>query len=188
MAKQAASERENMASYIESIPVYPAGEFSGRGIVIVAGGQYLVDAFTTIAAIRGYGSKLRIQVRLAARRRCAVPRMQPAHVSQHACVRAPCAVRRASCVCVVALPFMARAAVACRRADALRWSVAAPITGSLSGVCPLPAHTCRRCWRHSQADDSDVALVGCQRSAHVALCTDLAPRRGRTPPRHCGSL
>ena len=62
VTKQVAYEKESIASYMESIPAYPADEFSGRGIVIVAGGKYLLDAFATIAAIRGYGSKLRIQI------------------------------------------------------------------------------------------------------------------------------
>eukprot|EP00041_Stephanoeca_diplocostata_P009973 m.157538 g.157538 ORF g.157538 m.157538 type:complete len:433 (-) comp17972_c0_seq1:146-1444(-) len=43
-------------------PEYPADAFSGRGIVVVAGGQYLEPALVMIKMIREYGCRLRIQV------------------------------------------------------------------------------------------------------------------------------
>ena len=58
----AAIEGELVRSFLASAPAYPEDAFSGRGIVIVAGGRYLNDAMVTIAAIRSYGCTLRIQV------------------------------------------------------------------------------------------------------------------------------
>jgi len=54
--------KADMKKIIDSVPSYPMDQFHGRGIVIVAGGEYLRDAMATIASIRGFGCKLRIQV------------------------------------------------------------------------------------------------------------------------------
>ena len=61
-ADQAEAERTSLAEHLSSVPLYPEEKFSGRGIIIVAGGKYLNEAMTNIASIRGYGSTLRIQV------------------------------------------------------------------------------------------------------------------------------
>lgn len=49
-------------SYLHTLPEYPANTFSGRGIIIVAGGHYLEPALVMIKMIREYGCRLRIQV------------------------------------------------------------------------------------------------------------------------------
>jgi hypothetical protein len=56
------SRRDEWKEFLETLPEYPTGKFSGRGIIIVAGGQYLEPAVVTINMIRKMTSTLRIQV------------------------------------------------------------------------------------------------------------------------------
>jgi alpha 1,2-mannosyltransferase len=58
----ASIEQARVQDALASFPAYPADEFHGRGIIMVAGGDYLRDAMVTIAAIRDFGCKLRVQV------------------------------------------------------------------------------------------------------------------------------
>ena len=51
-ASSADVEQARVQEIIANIPEYSASEFHGRGIVMVAGGDYLRDAMVTIAAIR----------------------------------------------------------------------------------------------------------------------------------------
>lgn len=49
-------------SFLAALPAYPADKFSGKGIVIVAGGTYLESALIQVKLLREAGSTLRIQV------------------------------------------------------------------------------------------------------------------------------
>ena len=49
-------------AFLDNTPAYPQGQFSGQGIVIVAGGKYLESAETTVKLLRDSGCKLRIQI------------------------------------------------------------------------------------------------------------------------------
>eukprot|EP00049_Salpingoeca_infusionum_P004897 m.85347 g.85347 ORF g.85347 m.85347 type:complete len:861 (+) comp12777_c1_seq1:143-2725(+) len=54
--------RSEWKQYLASIPEYPTGKFSDSGILIVAGGKYLLPALTNIKLLRDMGCKLRIQI------------------------------------------------------------------------------------------------------------------------------
>lgn len=56
------SRRDEWKGFLEALPEYPNAKFSGRGIIIVAGGHYLEPAVVTINMIRKMTSSLRIQV------------------------------------------------------------------------------------------------------------------------------
>eukprot|EP00038_Savillea_parva_P008807 m.179304 g.179304 ORF g.179304 m.179304 type:complete len:934 (+) comp14731_c0_seq1:162-2963(+) len=53
---------EEWTSFMKALPDYPKDTFSGRGIVIVAGGKYLEPALVMIKMLRRLGCTLRIQV------------------------------------------------------------------------------------------------------------------------------
>lgn len=57
-----ASKQAEWKQALADIPMYPEGQFSGNGVVIVAGGKYLESAMVTIQLLRNMGSKIRIQV------------------------------------------------------------------------------------------------------------------------------
>jgi len=48
--------------FLEALPDYPQNKYSGKGIIVVAGGRYLEPAVVMINMIRKLGSTLRIQV------------------------------------------------------------------------------------------------------------------------------
>lgn len=48
--------------FAESIPAYPEGKFSGRGVVISGGGKYWPSAYVTVRMLRHVGCDLPIQV------------------------------------------------------------------------------------------------------------------------------
>jgi hypothetical protein len=60
--KEVTAEQDSIAAFLASAGKYPAKTFGGKGIVMVAGGKYLTDALITIAMIREFGCKLRIQL------------------------------------------------------------------------------------------------------------------------------
>jgi alpha 1,2-mannosyltransferase len=47
---------------LAAVPRYPQGTFSGRGIIIVAGGKYLQPALVMLRMLRDLGCSLRIQI------------------------------------------------------------------------------------------------------------------------------
>lgn len=49
-------------SFLRSLPDYPVDQYSGRGIIVVAGGKYLESALVMIKMLRESGTQLRIQV------------------------------------------------------------------------------------------------------------------------------
>lgn len=53
---------EEWSSFLKTLPDYPEGRFSGRGIIVVAGGRYLEPALVMIKMLRNLGCTLRIQV------------------------------------------------------------------------------------------------------------------------------
>lgn len=56
------SRADEWKGFLEALPEYPQDKFSGKGIVVVAGGRYLEPAVVMINMIRKLGSTLRIQV------------------------------------------------------------------------------------------------------------------------------
>lgn len=56
------SRLEEWQGFVEALPEYPAEKFSGRGIIVVAGGRYLEPALVMIKMLRQSGCELRIQV------------------------------------------------------------------------------------------------------------------------------
>lgn len=57
-----ASRRLAWQRALAAVPQYPADKFSGRGVIIVAGGKYLQPALVSIDLLRQVHSQLRIQV------------------------------------------------------------------------------------------------------------------------------
>lgn len=56
------ARQEEWKDFLEALPEYPQSKFSGKGIIVVAGGRYLEPAVVMINMIRKLGSTLRIQV------------------------------------------------------------------------------------------------------------------------------
>ena len=54
--------RDEHASVVEALPTYPLGAFSGRGIIILAGGKYSEIAATTLGMTRLLGSRLPVEI------------------------------------------------------------------------------------------------------------------------------
>ncbi|KAL8676588.1 MAG: hypothetical protein Q9186_006904 [Xanthomendoza sp. 1 TL-2023] len=54
--------RDEHVSVVEALPQYPIGAFSGRGIIILAGGKYSEIAATTIGMTRLLGSRLPLEI------------------------------------------------------------------------------------------------------------------------------
>lgn len=54
--------RDAHASIVEALPDYPLGAFSGRGIIILAGGKYSEIAATTLGMTRLLGSRLPVEI------------------------------------------------------------------------------------------------------------------------------
>lgn len=54
--------RDEHASVVEALPEYPLGAFSGRGIIILAGGKYSEIAATTLGMTRLLGSRLPVEI------------------------------------------------------------------------------------------------------------------------------
>jgi alpha 1,2-mannosyltransferase len=59
---QSETRKDEWQGFLEALPAYPAGKFSDRGIIVVAGGRYLEPALVMIKMLRQSGCKLRIQV------------------------------------------------------------------------------------------------------------------------------
>lgn len=60
--EQASLMREQHAGLIRNLPAYPSEAFSGRGIVMLAGGHYSEYAATALGVLRESGSKLPVEV------------------------------------------------------------------------------------------------------------------------------
>lgn len=56
------SRADEWKGFLEALPEYPQNKYSGKGIIVVAGGRYLEPAVVMINMIRKLGSTLRIQV------------------------------------------------------------------------------------------------------------------------------
>ncbi|KAL8858149.1 MAG: hypothetical protein Q9178_005326 [Gyalolechia marmorata] len=54
--------RDEHTSVVEALPTYPLGAFSGRGIIILAGGKYSEIAATTLGMTRLVGSRLPVEI------------------------------------------------------------------------------------------------------------------------------
>ncbi|KAL8733092.1 MAG: hypothetical protein Q9166_002284 [cf. Caloplaca sp. 2 TL-2023] len=54
--------RHEHTSVVEALPEYPVGAFSGRGIIILAGGKYSEIAATTLGMTRLLGSRLPVEI------------------------------------------------------------------------------------------------------------------------------
>ena len=61
-AEEANAMRSVHADMVEKIPSYPVDSYSGRGIVMVAGGKYSEYATTTVGMLRIAGSRLPIEM------------------------------------------------------------------------------------------------------------------------------
>ena len=60
--EDATLSRESHAGVLKGIPSYPENTFSGRGIIMLAGGRYNMYAATALGVIRETGSRLPIEV------------------------------------------------------------------------------------------------------------------------------
>lgn len=56
------SRTEEWRAHLSALPEYPVGRFSGRGVIVVAGGRYLEPALVMIKMLRQSGCNLRVQV------------------------------------------------------------------------------------------------------------------------------
>jgi alpha 1,2-mannosyltransferase len=60
--QEAEHTREIHADLLRGLPSYPAGRFSGRGVVVLAGARYSEFAATTVGMLRETGSRLPVEV------------------------------------------------------------------------------------------------------------------------------
>lgn len=56
------SRTQEWTAFLRALPDYPENRFSGRGIIVVAGGKYLESALVMIKMLRESGCELKIQV------------------------------------------------------------------------------------------------------------------------------
>ncbi|KAL8852573.1 MAG: hypothetical protein Q9221_002569 [Calogaya cf. arnoldii] len=61
-SSEAQAMRDEHARVLEALPDYPLGAFSGRGIIILAGGKYSEIAATTLGMTRLLGSRLPVEI------------------------------------------------------------------------------------------------------------------------------
>ncbi len=62
---EAAAMRTVHSHLVNKLPTFPQGTYSGRGVVIVAGGKYSEIAATTLGMLRLVGSRLPVEVWMA---------------------------------------------------------------------------------------------------------------------------
>ena len=60
--REANDTRKNHKEVMNSLPTYPQGKFSGRGVVMLAGGRYSEFAATSLGMLREVGSKLPVEI------------------------------------------------------------------------------------------------------------------------------
>lgn len=60
--KQAASTRASHGAVLRELASYPLGNFSGRGVVMLAGGRFSEYAATSLGVLREVGSQLPVEV------------------------------------------------------------------------------------------------------------------------------
>jgi hypothetical protein len=51
--------REAMAAAVATMPRYPRGNYSGRGVVIAGGGKYFASTYVTLRMLRPSALRLR---------------------------------------------------------------------------------------------------------------------------------
>lgn len=60
--EEARATRDEHAAVVRGLPPYPKEEFSGRGVVMLAGGRYSGYAATSLGMLREVGSRLPVEV------------------------------------------------------------------------------------------------------------------------------